>query len=118
MEIASAETRVAFVPGCAAITPDLRERLAGFDVILFDGTLYSDHEMIRNGVGEKTGRRMGHVPIAGSDGSLAALSGIKARRIYIHVNNTNPILIDQSAERRLVESAGWEVAEDGMELLL
>ena len=86
--------------------------------MLFDGTLYSDDEMIRTGTGQKTGRRMGHMPIEGPDGSLAALDGLSARRIYIHINNTNPILVDGSPERRTVEAAGWEVAADGMEIVL
>ena len=89
-----------FVPGAAAVTPALRERLARADVILFDGTLFTDDEMIASGTGEKTGRRMGHMPIDGADGSLAALKGLGKRRIYIHINNTNPILIDGSPERR------------------
>jgi pyrroloquinoline quinone biosynthesis protein B len=74
--------------------------------------------MIRLGTGTKTGRRMGHMPIAGAEGSLAALSGLPCRRIYIHINNTNPILVAGSPERRAVEAAGWEVAEDGMEIVL
>ena len=74
--------------------------------------------MIASGTGEKTGRRMGHMPIDGADGSLAALNGLGKRRIYIHINNTNPILIDGSPERRAVEAAGWEVAADGLEISL
>jgi pyrroloquinoline quinone biosynthesis protein B len=74
--------------------------------------------MIRNGSGSKTGRRMGHMPIDGADGSLKALAGLSARRIYIHINNTNPILIDDSPERRRLETAGFEVAADGMEIVL
>ena len=74
--------------------------------------------MIRAGLGEKTGRRMGHMPIDGPDGSIAALQGLSARRIFVHINNTNPILIDGSPERRRVEAAGWEVAQDGMEIVL
>ena len=103
-------------PGAAAVTPALRERLARADVILFDGTLFTDDEMIASGTGEKTGRRMGHMPIDGADGSLAALSGLGKRRIYIHINNTNPILIDGSPNARRVEAAGWEVAADGLEI--
>ena len=83
-----------------AVTPALRERLGARDVVLFDGTLFVDDEMIRTGTGEKTGRRMGHMPIDGADGSLAALDGLGARRIFIHINNTNPILVDGSPERR------------------
>jgi len=110
--------RFVFVPGAAAVTPALAECLAGADVVLFDGTLFTDDEMIASGIGEKTGRRMGHMPINGADGSLAALNGIGGRRIYLHINNTNPILIEGSPQRRQVEAAGWEVAEDGMEIVL
>ena len=110
--------RLVFVPGAAAVTPALEARLERADVIMFDGTLFTDDEMIRNGCGAKTGRRMGHMPIDGADGSLAALAGLSARRLYIHINNTNPILVDGSPERRRVEAAGFEVAEDGMEIAL
>ena len=106
------------MPGAAAVTDALRERLARADVVLFDGTLFTDDEMIATGTGEKTGRRMGHMPIDGADGSLAALAGLAARRIFIHINNTNPILIDGSPNARAVEAAGWEVADDGMEIVL
>jgi pyrroloquinoline quinone biosynthesis protein B len=74
--------------------------------------------MIRTGAGQKTGRRMGHMPIDGEGGSLQVLSGLSVRRIFIHINNTNPILIDGSLERRKVEAAGWQVATDGMEIVL
>ena len=116
VELSDGNARLVYVPGAAAVTPAMRERLARADVILFDGTLYRDDEMIRSGTGEKTGRRMGHMPIDGDGGSLAALAGINARRIYVHINNTNPILIDGSPERARVEAAGWEVAWDGMEI--
>jgi len=110
--------RLLFVPGTAAVTERMRERFARADVVLFDGTLFTDDEMIRTQTGQKTGRRMGHMPIDGEDGSLRALTGLSARCIFIHINNTNPILIDGSAVRRKVESAGWQVAEDGMEIVL
>ena len=116
--LTAASARICFVPGCAAVTPELRQRLAGCDVLFFDATLSVDDEMIRTGTGTKTGRRMGHMPIEGAEGSLAALDGIAARRIYIHINNTNPILVADSPERRRVEAAGWEVAEDGMEVVV
>jgi len=118
VEITDGRARLAFVPGAAAVTPALRERLARADAILFDGTLFTDNEMIRAGLGEKTGRRMGHMPVDGPDGSIAALTGLSARRIFVHINNTNPILVDGSPERRRVEAAGWEVAWDGMEIVL
>jgi pyrroloquinoline quinone biosynthesis protein B len=118
VEISADRARLCFVPGAAALTPALRARLEHADVVLFDGTLFTDDEMIASGTGEKTGRRMGHMPISGADGSLAALSGLGKRRIYIHINNTNPILIDGSPERLAAEAAGWEVALDGQEIVL
>jgi len=118
VEITAGDARLCFIPGAAAITPVLKARLARADVILFDGTLFRDDEMLTSGTGTKTGRRMGHMPIDGADGSLAALSGLGKRRIYIHINNTNPILVDGSAERRTVEASGWDVAADGMEICL
>ena len=118
VELRSRGARLVFVPGAAAVTPSLMQRLAQADVVMFDGTLFTDDEMMRNGSGSKTGRRMGHMPIDGADGSLAALAGLSARRIYIHINNTNPVLVDGSPERRRVEAAGFEVAADGMEIAL
>lgn len=110
---------LAYVPGCADLSPAVRAKIADADAILFDGTLFSDDEMIDAGLGAKTGRRMGHVPVAGPDGSLRALAALPARRkIYVHINNTNPVLIDGSPERREVEGAGLEVAYDGMEIEL
>ena len=118
IELQREGAKMVFVPGTATVTEQMRERFAGADVVLFDGTVFTDDEMIRTGTGQKTGRRMGHVQIDGDDGSLRALTGLSARRIFIHVNNTNPILVEGSAERRKVESAGWQVAEDGMEIVL
>jgi pyrroloquinoline quinone biosynthesis protein B len=118
IQIGAGAARLVFVPGTAAITASLVTRMEQADVILFDGTLFTDDEMIRTRTGTKTSRRMGHVPIDGADGSLAALGGVSARRIYVHINNTNPILVAGSPERRKVESAGWEIAEDGMEIAL
>jgi pyrroloquinoline quinone biosynthesis protein B len=118
IELRAQGARVAVVPGAAAVTPALAQRLAGADLVMFDGTVFTDDEMIRTGTGAKTGRRMGHIPVNGADGSLAALAGVTGRRIFIHINNTNPILIEDSPERRQVEAAGWQVAHDGMELTL
>jgi pyrroloquinoline quinone biosynthesis protein B len=118
VEIIRGARRLAYVPGAAAVPPALRERLARADVILFDATLFTDDEMIATGTGEKTGRRMGHMPLDGADGTLAALAGLGGRRILTHINNTNPILIEGSPQRRKVEAAGFEVAEDGMEIVL
>jgi len=118
IELVRDGARIVFVPGAAAVSDAMRERFARADVVLFDGTLFTDDEMQRSGTGEKTGRRMGHMPIAGEGGTLAALQGLAARRIFIHINNTNPILIAGSPERLKVEAAGWQVAEDGMEIAL
>lgn len=108
-----------YIPGCAAIDADLKARIAGADCLLFDGTVFRDTELADAGVGAKTGRRMGHVPIADADGSVAALADIPiGRRIFVHINNTNPILDEASEERRFVEQAGWEVGADGMEIEL
>jgi pyrroloquinoline quinone biosynthesis protein B len=117
VDISAAGARIVFIPGAAAVTAAMRERMARADVVFFDGTLYRDDEMISSGTGVKTGRRMGHMPIAGDDGALAE-AALPARRIFLHINNTNPILIDGSPERAAVERAGWQVAEDGMEIVL
>jgi pyrroloquinoline quinone biosynthesis protein B len=108
-----------FIPGCAEMNDRLRRRLAGSDLVFFDGTLWTDDEMIRLGVGNKTGRRMGHLGMSGSDGSIAAFAELGvARRIFLHINNTNPVMLDDSPERRQAEAAGWEIAYDGMEVRL
>jgi len=118
IELRANGARLIFIPGAAKLTPVMASRLAEADVVLFDGTLFSDDEMITAGAGVKTGRRMGHMPVGGPDGTLAALAGLARRRILIHINNTNPILIEGSSQRRAVEAAGFEVAEDGMRIEL
>ena len=108
-----------FLPGCAAVTERLRQRLAGSALVFFDGTLWRDDEMIRLGVGSKTGRRMGHMSMSGEDGTIAALKDLGiGRRIFIHINNSNPTLIDDSPERSIANAAGWEIAYDSMEVRL
>jgi pyrroloquinoline quinone biosynthesis protein B len=109
--------RLFFIPGCAAMTPSLARRLRGASTVFFDGTLWRDDEMIRLGVGTKTGRRMGHMSISGEDGIIAAFGALGvARKIFIHINNTNPVLLDDSPERAEAEAAGWVIAHDGLEL--
>jgi pyrroloquinoline quinone biosynthesis protein B len=111
--------RAFYVPGCGAVTEALRERLAPADVLFFDGTLWRDDEMIAAGAGVKTGTRMGHVSISGPEGSLAAFARVKvARKVFVHINNTNPILRDDSEEAAQVRAAGWEIGYDGMEVRL
>lgn len=108
-----------YVPGCAAMTGELAARLGGADAVLFDGTVFHDDEMIREGVGWKTGARMGHMAMAGPQGSLAAFAGIEAgRKVYVHINNTNPVWRPDAPERAEVEAAGWEIGFDGMEIAL
>jgi pyrroloquinoline quinone biosynthesis protein B len=108
-----------FIPGCAAMTADLALRLRGADCVLFDGTLWQDDEMIAAGAGPKTGARMGHMSISGADGVIAAFRDLDVRRkILIHLNNTNPVLLSDSFEHAEVRRAGWDVAHDGMEISL
>jgi pyrroloquinoline quinone biosynthesis protein B len=118
VELCAGNARLAYIPGAAAVTAAMRQRLAHTDVVLFDGTLFHDDEMIASGTGSKTGRRMGHMPIDGTGGSLEALEGLTARRIYVHINNTNPVLVEGSPARAQVMRQGWEVAEDGLEIAL
>ena len=108
-----------FIPGCAAMTESLSARLRGADCVLFDATLFRDDEMITARAGTKTGARMGHMSLDGPAGTLAALAPLGVRRkILIHLNNTNPVLLSDSAEHAAVRAAGFEVAEDGMEIVL
>ena len=87
--------------------------------MLFDGTLWQDDEMVRAGVGTKTGARMGHMSMSGENGSIEALRQVNVgRKIYVHINNTNPVLVDGSKERIAANKAGWEIAQDGMEIAL
>jgi pyrroloquinoline quinone biosynthesis protein B len=117
VEVRAAGRRLLYIPGCARMTDDLKRRLAGASVVLFDGTLWQDDEMIRLGLGPKTGQRMGHMSVSGPDGTIAAFRDIAVeRKILVHINNSNPILLDQSAERAALAKHGWEVAYDGMEV--
>ncbi|WP_417516249.1 pyrroloquinoline quinone biosynthesis protein PqqB [Minwuia sp.] len=107
--------RVYYIPGCARMTGELARRLDGAALVFFDGTLWTDDEMIRQKVGIKTGQRMGHMSMSGDDGSMAAFAGLDiGQRIYIHINNTNPVLRSDAPERAEVEAAGWKIAHDGM----
>jgi len=111
--------RFCYVPGCAELNEAVAARLRGASLVFFDGTLWTDDEMIRDGVGTKTGTRMGHLSVSGPAGTLAAFAGLDvARKIFIHINTTNPILVDGTPERHAVMQAGWEVAHDGMHVVL
>jgi pyrroloquinoline quinone biosynthesis protein B len=108
-----------FIPGCAAMTQGLADRLRGADAVLFDGTLWQDDEMIAAGIGAKTGRRMGHMSLSGAQGTLAAFADLGVRRkVLIHINNSNPVLLDDSPEFAAVRAAGWDVGTDGMRIEL
>ena len=118
VELSSGDMRLFYIPGCARMVPSLAERLRGADLVLFDGTLWSDDEMIRQGVGQKTGQRMGHMSMSGLEGSIAAFAGLDVRRkVFVHINNTNPVW-NAGPERAEAEAAGWEIGYDGMELAL
>ena len=116
IEISNVEgSRFFYVPACAKMTAALSERLRGSDLVFFDGTLWADDEMIRDNVGIKTGKRMGHMSISDSEGTLAAFRGLDVtRKIFIPLNTTNPVLIEGTEERQQVENEGWEVSFDGM----
>jgi pyrroloquinoline quinone biosynthesis protein B len=106
-----------YVAGCAELDDKLRTRLQGAPLLFFDGTLYTNDEMIEQGLLNKTGERMGHMNMSGTDGSIAELAPLKiGRKIFIHINNSNPVLREGSPERAAVEGAGWEVSYDGMEV--
>ncbi len=119
VEIRSGEKVLHYIPGCARMTNSLAARLDGADAVFFDGTVFTDDEMIASGTGQKTGQRMGHMAMSGAGGSVEAFAGIDcSRRIFIHINNTNPVWNPDSDACRFVEAAGWQVGHDGMEVRL
>jgi pyrroloquinoline quinone biosynthesis protein B len=108
-----------YIPGCAAVDGKLASRLKGASVVFFDGTLFTDDEMIEQGLLNKTGARMGHMSMSGEQGSIAAFSKLGVGRlIYVHINNSNPALDENSPARKAIDGAGWEVGYDGMEVRL
>jgi pyrroloquinoline quinone biosynthesis protein B len=109
----------AFVPGCGDLTPSLLARLARVDILLFDGTFWQDDELVAVGISSRTAREMDHLPIAGPGGSLEQLAALPCRhRVYTHINNTNPILLEHSPERAAVVRAGVTVGYDGLHLTM
>jgi pyrroloquinoline quinone biosynthesis protein B len=105
-----------YIPACADMTPELAARLRNAGLVFFDGTLWRDDEMIRAGVGRKSGQRMGHMSC---DATIAAFAPLNVKRkFFIHINNTNPLLADHAPERMLAAAAGWQIADDGMEISL
>ena len=118
VELITVRHRIYYIPGCALLRDDLKARISGAEILYFDGTLFTDDEMIKSGTGIKTGQRMGHMSISGNEGSLKALAKVAVRRkIYVHINNTNPVWRD-GPERELVEDNGFEIAFDGKEISL
>ncbi len=108
-----------YIPGCARMDDALARRLDGAALVFFDGTLYTEDEMLKQGLMAKTGSRMGHMNMSGPDGSIASFAQIKVqRRVFVHINNSNPVLDENSDARKAVEAAGWEVGYDGMEIEL
>jgi pyrroloquinoline quinone biosynthesis protein B len=111
--------RLAYFSAAAAITPAMMAALDAADCVFFDGTFWTSDELIALGLGDKRAEQMAHLPVGGPDGSLRALAGVRAtKRIYIHINNTNPLLRPHSPERTEAEAGGWEIAYDGMEVNL
>ncbi len=110
---------MAYLPAVGRITQPVYEVMEGADCVFFDGTFWSSHELASQGLPGKSAQEMAHWPVGGEQGSLALLSHIRVPRlVFIHINNTNPVLREDSPERKDVEAAGWEVAWDGMEIRL
>ena len=110
----SSGPRMAYLPAVPEIDDRLLERLQAVDLLLFDGTFWSDDELIKVQGSGMTARKMGHIPVSSKEGSLFKLQKLqRPRKIFVHVNNTNPMLDESSAQHRDVRAAGWEIAEDG-----
>ena len=108
-----------FVAACATVTEDVKTRLAGAPLVFFDGTVWRDDELIAAGLGNKTGQGMGHIAMSGDTGAIAILADLKiGRKIFLHINNSNPALLHDSEEREIAERAGWQIAADGTEITL
>jgi len=108
-----------FLAACAEVTDDLTSRLAGASLVFFDGTVWRNDELIAAGLGNKTGQGMGHIAMSGDTGAIAALAGLDIdRKIFLHINNSNPALLHSSPERKMAERAGWQIPADGTEITL
>jgi pyrroloquinoline quinone biosynthesis protein B len=106
--------RLAYMPAVPQIDDALLHEIEPVDVLLFDGTFWDDDELIRIQGSGQSARQMGHVPVSSGDGSLSRLAGLqRPRKIYVHINNTNPMLNEAGPEYREVRDSGWEIAEDG-----
>jgi pyrroloquinoline quinone biosynthesis protein B len=108
-----------FLAACAGVTDELKSRIAGAPLIFFDGTVWRDDELIAAGLGNKTGQAMGHIAMSGDSGAIAALAGLDIdRKLFLHINNSNPALLHDSDERKIAERAGWQIPADGTEITL
>jgi pyrroloquinoline quinone biosynthesis protein B len=108
-----------FLAACAEVTDELKSRLAGAPLVLFDGTVWRDDELIAAGLGNKTGQAMGHIAMSGERGAIEALAGLDiGQKLFLHINNSNPALLQGSAERKIAEAAGWQIPSDGTEIVL
>jgi pyrroloquinoline quinone biosynthesis protein B len=108
-----------FIAACAAATEDVKARLAGAPLVFFDGTVWRDDELIAAGLGSKTGQGMGHIAMSGDAGAIATLADLDiGRKVFLHINNSNPALLHDSEEREIAERAGWQIAADGTEITL
>ena len=116
VELAANGRRALYIPGCAELPGWLVDRIGGADLLMFDGTLWDDDEMIRMGLGQKTGRRMGHMPVVETIPAMRDLP--VGRRVFVHMNNSNPLTDPASVQTREAEASGWQVGRDGMEITL
>jgi pyrroloquinoline quinone biosynthesis protein B len=108
-----------FLAACADVTDDLKSRLNGASAVFFDGTVWRDDELIVAGLGTKTGQGMGHIAMSGDRGAIESLAGLDIdRKMFLHINNSNPVLLHDSAERKTAERAGWQIPADGTEITL
>ncbi len=108
-----------FIAACAEVSDALKAEIDGASLVFFDGTVWRDDEMIKAGLGQKTGKSMGHVAMSGEDGAIARLADLTLdRKIFLHINNSNPALLPGSSERKAAEAAGWQIPADGTEIVL
>jgi pyrroloquinoline quinone biosynthesis protein B len=108
-----------FLAACAGVTDDLKSRLDGASAVFFDGTVWRDDELMVAGLGNKTGQGMGHIAMSGDSGAIESLKGLDiGRKLFLHINNSNPVLLNDSAERETAERAGWQITTDGTEITL
>jgi pyrroloquinoline quinone biosynthesis protein B len=108
-----------FIAACAEVTDALKAEIDGASLVFFDGTVWQDDEMIRAGLGHKTGKSMGHVAMSGHDGAIARLADLTLdRKMFLHINNSNPALLPDTLERKALEEAGWQIPADGTEIVL